>query len=196
VTISTSTGGVSYSGGEHGYVYRDRSPQPGNTITVGGGVIYHALLNFNTDRLPASATVSNAVLLMRVDPAGSYHYNANTDSIALQAARVETSPAQWKAGDLTLNATDYFNLRVGGLPHDHLTDNIKRTDDTLRLTIGAQLQSWVTKPASNYGLEIFSGGELSGNFRNLYRVRFINDPAGDRDRSPKIIIYFTLPPSN
>jgi hypothetical protein len=196
VTLTSATGGSTYTGGDHGYLYRDRNAQPANTITVGSGVVYHALLRFNTTKLPPSATVSNAVLVMKVDPAHSYNYTASTDSIALQAIRVETLPAKWAAGEIAINATDYAILKSSGLFHDHLTDHIKGTDDTLRLTLGGQMQAWVIRPSTNTGFELFNGNELNGDFKKFYRVRFFNDPVGDRDRSPKIVIYYTLPPSN
>jgi hypothetical protein len=196
VTINTATGGSTYSGGDHGYLYRDRNPQPSHTITVGGGVVYHALLRFNVANIPASATISNAVLVMKVDPAYSYNYTANTDSIAIQAVRVETLPVDWNAGGLILNTADLASLSTSGLPHDHLTDNIKGTDDTLHLTIGTQMQTWVNRSSTNTGLELFSGNEHNGDFSKLYRVRFINDPVADRDHSPKIILFYTKPPNN
>lgn len=193
VTLSNSFGGNSYFGGSHGYLYRDRNPQASNSLTVGSGVVYHALLKFNTDSIPASATINNAVLVMHLDPAGNYFYNANTDSVALQGIRVETQPADWKAGELTINGNDFSGILNSASYRSRLTDHIKGTDDTLRMSIGTQLQGWIGRPAGNAGLELFNADELSGNFRRLYRVRFINNP-GDRDHSPKIIVYYTLPP--
>lgn len=167
-----------YSGGYHGFVYRDRNPQPVNTITVGGGLPYHSVLKFKTDRLPKNLTINSAFLIMHTDPVGNL-YRTTGDSIVIRSYFSLSDTSDWKAGEMNVD--------------EAISSSDNTRDDTLRLNISDMLQSWATNPKSNLGLMLTNQFSLNGNFNPLYRVRFYNNPS-DRDNSPKIIIYYTQSP--
>ncbi len=179
-----------YSQGISGYIYRDRAPQSAQALTVGGGVPYHSLLYFNTGKIPSTATINLAKLVMKLDPAGNYMYTPG-DSLLLQSLRV--SSLDWKAGSMSTLSFDQSFVNVLSRYRKRLTDNVR--DDSLTFNITRQFQEWTTFPSQNHGLQISHADEVFGNFRRLYRVRLIRD-ALDRENSPKIIVFYTLPPEN
>lgn len=183
------TSGI-YNQGFSGYIYRDRAPQSPNTLTVGGGVPYHALLKFNTSKIPSNATISLAKLIMKLDASGNYQYSSG-DSLLLQALRVLS--LDWVSGSLSNNQTDITYINPLSRFRSRLTDNLR--NDSLTFNITHQLQDWATFPSRNFGVQIAHGDEVRGNFRSLYRVRFIRN-ISDRENSPKIIIFYTSPPEN
>lgn len=188
--IKTLDDGNNYTGGIHGYIYRDRSPQPSNVLTLGNGVVYHPMMRFDVGKIPATATISNAILIMRTDPAGNYNYTAG-DSLEVQMTRVESSPDEWVPGNIEINATDYNLLLGSGTFRDRLTDNLN--NDTIRLDITLQFQRWVVEPENNFGLQLINEDEFKGDFSRIYRTRIYYN-SSDRENSPKIVIYYTLPP--
>lgn len=186
--VNTPNG--NYAQGISGFIFQDRTPQPPNTMTVGGGVPYHSLMYFNTSKIPSNATINLATLIMKLDPSGNYQYSSG-DSLLLQALRVGSS--DWQSGALKVVSLDRAFVDPLSRFRQRLTDNVK--DDSLTFNISRQFQEWTTFPSQNFGLQISHADEIFGNFRKLYRVRFINNPS-DRENSPKIIIYYTLPPEN
>ena len=179
-----------YNQGFSGYIFQDRAPQPPNTLTVGGGLPYHSLIQFSTAKIPTNATINLATLVMKLDPVYNYQFSTG-DSLLLQALRVQSS--DWVSGTLVPQRIDVLYIDPLSRFRNRLTDNLD--DDSLKFNITRQMQDWVTFPSQNYGLQISHGDEVRGNFRKLYRARFINNPL-DREHSPKIIIYYTLPPEN
>ena len=186
--VNTSNG--YYTQGISGYVFQDRALQPANTLTVGGAVPYHSLMHFNTSKIPGNATINLATLIMKLDPSGNYQYSSG-DSLLLQALRVNS--LDWQSGTLAVANLDRAFVDPLSRYRKRLTDNVK--DDSLTFNISRQFQEWVTFPSQNFGLQISHADEVFGNFNKLYRVRFINNPL-DRENSPKIIIFYTLPPEN
>lgn len=170
---------ISYSGGSQGYVYRDRSPEPSNTLTIGGGVPYHSLLRFSMNRIPSTATISRAELIALRDPSGDYRYTP-TDSVILQAGHLSVDPSEWAAGNTSI---------LFALP----TDNMH--DDTFRVAITTSAQIWADDDGDNDGLVLFHGNQFlsTGDFSRLYRIRLRIDPLNP-EPSPKIVVYYTLPP--
>ena len=179
-----------YTQGISGFIYRDNAPQPANTFTIGGGVPYHSLLYFNTSKIPATATINLAKLVLKRDPTpgADYRYTAG-DSLMLQALRLTS--LDWQAGLTSTSGFDQAYVNALSRYRKRLTDNVK--DDSLTFNISRQLQDWITFPSQNYGLQISHADEVFGNFRRLYRLRVINNPS-DRENSPKIIIFYSLPP--
>ena len=188
IPVSLSSG--IYNQGFSGYIFQDRAPQATNTLTVGGGVTYHALMQFSTTKIPTNATINLATLIMKLDPTGNYQVSSG-DSLLFQALRVQSS--DWNPGTLTPKSLDVLYIDPASRYRGRLTDNAK--DDSLTFNITSQFQDWTTFPSQNFGLRISHADEVLGNFRRLYRVRFINNPL-DRENSPKIIIYYTSPPEN
>lgn len=175
-----------YSQGYSGYIFRDQStPQQPNALTVGGGVPYHALMQFSASKIPANATINLATLVMKLDPAGNYLYSSG-DSLLLQALRVESS--DWQSGVLTTHNLDEAYINSISRYRNRLTDNLR--DDSLTFNITRQFQDWSTFPLQNFGIRISHADEVIGNFRKIYRVRFVNNPL-DRENSPKIIVHYT-----
>lgn len=170
---------VSYSGGNQGFIYRDRSPEASNTLTVGGGLPYHALLRFSMGRIPSAATISRADFVAIRDPSGDYRYTA-TDPVNVQAGHMAVDPSEWAAGNTSIS----FFLN---------TDNIE--DDTFRVAITTSAQTWADDDEDNDGLVLFHGNQFlsTADFSRLYRIRFRIDPLNP-DQSPKVIVYYTLPP--
>lgn len=186
--VNTSNG--YYTQGISGYIFQDRAPQPANVLTVGGGVPYHSLMYFNTSKIPNNATINLATLIMKLDPSGNYQFSSG-DSLLLQALRVGSS--DWQSGTLTVSNLDRAFVDPLSRFRKRLTDNVE--DDSLTFNISRQFQEWTTFPSQNFGVQISHADEIFGDFRKLYRVRFINNPS-DRENSPKIIIFYTLPPEN
>lgn len=183
----------SYNGGRQGYLYRDVNPRPASELNVGSGVIYHTLLRFNTNNIPHGATISRADLVLNIDPAGDYRRQTG-DSISLQTVRTATDTSGWTPGNVVVSGDDYSWLTYDNLSQRWLTDNA--ADDTLRFTITRQFQKWVNNPSSNCGLQIYNARELKGGYDRLYRLRIYNNYTLDKYRSPRIIIYYTLPPED
>lgn len=165
-------------GGYGGYIYRDRSPQSMNTLTVGGGLPYHALLKFDVSKLPSALTVSFAEMLMTIDQSGNYLRNSG-DTNVIEAYVLDTDTANWLPSKL-----------VRG-PLSNSFDSVH--DDTLKIQISSIVQSWASRPSNNFGLVLEDHFEHSSNPFQLYRLKFNYDPV-DRERSPKIIIHYTIPP--
>ena len=112
-------------------------------------------------------------------------------SRTLQTVRVTTNPADWKSGGIGLNETDSYLIGFESTDqYRWLTGKVK--GDTVTFNVTQQLQSWVTSPSSNQGLRIFNGDELKGNFNDIYRMKIRLDQL-DSERSPKIVVYYTVP---
>jgi hypothetical protein len=190
--VTLSSGLSRFYGGRQGYLYKESSPQLSNQLWVGTGIPYHSFLRFTTDSIPKGSTISQAIMMMRVDTTGIGWVSGKTRKI--QTVRVTTEPGAWNPGGIELNETDSYLVGFDATDQNRwLTSTL--SGDTLKFTITEPFQSWVSYPSSNKGLRIFHGGELKGDFNDVYRLRIINDPA-DAERSPKIIIYYTIPPEN
>lgn len=182
-------GSTTYNQGVHGYLYRDRNPQDAGTLTVGSGVVYHSFLRWDMTEIPHNATITSASLIMTLDPAGSYQYSPS-DSVAIQVLRLQVDPDHWKAGEVLTSTADILALQTTAALRSRWTDIV--SDDTLKVSIGAFVQAWITNPETNHGIKLFHGYELDGQNR-LYRVRFRRD-AGDSLSAPRLAIYYTVPP--
>lgn len=191
VTRAGYLGGSVYAGGQHGYVYRDRSPQASDALIVGSAIPYHGFLRFNMARIPSNATIASASLLMTLDPTGSYFYDP-LDSISVQAVRVTVDPDKWTASQATTSGQDVYDLQTSLAVRARWTDKLH--DDTLQLNITAFVQSWVSSPQGNHGIRLFHGYEVDGDSR-LYRVKFTRDPS-NQGASPRLAIYYTVPPGH
>ena len=177
--------------GLSGYIYRDNSPQSANTLTVGGGVPYRSLLKFNTSKIATNGTISNAELVMTLDQSGNYLFNQG-DTLSLQALRVNEDVPDWKPGMVELNGTDLSRLFNDTKFSRRVTDDI--SDDTLRINITNLVHEWAINPSGNFGMQLFSANEPLNIYSHLFRVRFLSDSL-DREKSPKIILTYTLPPN-
>lgn len=189
--VTLKSGFSSFSGGRQGYVYSENAPLPANELWFGSGIPYHAFLRFSTDSLSKYATISRAVLIMRLDTtAGDY---SRLTQKKVQVVRTETDPTEWQAGQIKLHPDDSYYIQFDTDQKRWLTSITN--SDTLQFNITELLQSWVRRPESNKGLQIFNAEELKGNFNDIYRLRIFMHP-DHPERSPKIIIYYTIPPDN
>ncbi len=189
--VTLSSGMNRFSGGRQGILYRETNPLPSDQLWIGSGIPYHSFIRFSTDSLPKASTISHALMILRIDTTAGDFNRSKTRTI--QTVRVETDPAEWAPGKIALDNIDSYLINFGASQNRWLT--CTTSGDTLKFNITEQAQSWVSKPASNKGLQIFNGDELKGNFNDLYKLRIVNDPA-DAERSPKIVIYYTVPPES
>lgn len=193
ITPVTLISGLSrFSGGRQGYLYRESVPGPGNQLWVGSGIPYHSFIRFASDSIPKGSTISQAIMTMRIDTTEAGWVTGA--SRTLQTVRVTTNPADWKSGGIGLNETDSYLIGFESTDqYRWLTGKVK--GDTVSFNVTQQLQSWVTNSSSNNGLQIFHTNELTGNFNDIYRMKIRLDST-DPERSPKIVVYYTLPPVN
>ncbi len=189
--VTLTSGFSRYYGGRQGFLYRESNPYPAGELWVGSGIPYHSFLRFATDSIPKGSTINQALLFMRIDTTAAGWVTGK--SRTLQTVRVTTDPEDWSPGKIGLNETDSYLIDFTTDQNRWLTSTL--SGDTVKFNITEQLQSWVSSPSLNKGLQIYSGSELKGDFNDIYRMKIRFNPA-DTERSPKIVIYYTIPPGN
>ncbi len=144
-------------------------------LLVGSGMAFRTWLFFNTDSIPAEATIARADLKFK--PETKYR---RTETIVLGASRLIESFTQKGA-----------NARYEALPSSYATYVVPADSDTaVTIDIRSMVQLWTSRSDTlhNYGLLITASPEWS----ELFRLRVPRTGPN----APKLEIQYVLPPED
>lgn len=161
------------------YVYESHRPEPGPsdpTVHIGSGPPMRTLMRFDVSSLPEEISIVNATLRMP-------QFESAIDSLRVSVYNVTEEWSETAVPD---------SLKLAAVPSDSRL--FKGAPSALKLDIGAIVQAWVDRKATNYGVAVRFADELGAPQSILLSTREYPDPA----RRPSLEVVFlrasTSPP--
>jgi len=166
------------------FLFQRFAPLRSGPVYVGNGEKHTAILYFNLDFLPKSATINRATLTLEVDAANSA---LAADGVTLRLFPLDTSYTAYR-----LNI-DTVSVRSEKLTISQLLQlsvaNANTKTPSFNLPMTSIVQAWILNPSQNLGVALLPAVPRNDFFRAALFSRETN-PA----RAPKLEIVYTTPP--